>query len=137
VTARRVGVARGAALLTAAALLSACGPASSVASQQPVASAIGSQPVQSAMASALASALASPVTGVIVDVQATGLDQVSGFTLLVRGQRVAFQLGPLENATEFPAGHLKEHQATSEPIRVYFREAGSGLVVYRIEDAGS
>ena len=45
-------------------------------------------------------------------------------------------LGTLDNATEFPPGHLKEHQASADPVLVFFREENGKLVVYHIEDAG-
>lgn len=79
---------------------------------------------------------ASPVDGVIVAVDASSLSDVRGFTLLLAGgSTVAFKLGALENPTDFPPGHLKEHQATSEPIRVFFRVEGGVPVAYRLADA--
>jgi hypothetical protein len=81
---------------------------------------------------------ASPVEGVIVAVDAASLSDVRGFTLrLAGGSTIAFTLGQLENPTEFPPGHLKEHQATSEPVRVYFRIESGAPIAYRIEDASA
>jgi hypothetical protein len=81
--------------------------------------------------------LASPVTGVVIAVDSAGLSQVKGFTLrLSDGSEQAFVLGTLENGTEFPPGHLKEHAVSAAPVRVFFRAEGGDLVVYRIEDAG-
>ncbi|MBI3751105.1 MAG: hypothetical protein HY263_05550 [Chloroflexi bacterium] len=81
---------------------------------------------------------ASPVDGVIVAIDASGLSDVRGFTLrLVDGSTIAFRLGQLENPTQFPPGHLKEHQATSVAVRVYFTVGPEGPVVYRLEDAPS
>jgi hypothetical protein len=78
----------------------------------------------------------SPVEGVIVEVTSTGLGQVERFTLrLADGTRIVLHMGVLENPAEFPPGHLAEHQATSEPIRAYFRDEDEGPTVYRIEDA--
>jgi hypothetical protein len=79
----------------------------------------------------------SPVDGVVTLVRATGLTDVQGFSLRpsAGGPNLDFTLGPLENATQFPPGHLKEHQATGTPIRVYFTNAGGKLLVYRLEDA--
>ena len=80
---------------------------------------------------------ASPVVGVLVAVDATNLSDVRGFTLrLVGGQTIAFRLGQLENPTDFPPGHLKEHLATSSPVRVFFVDDAGTPVVYRLEDAG-
>ena len=69
---------------------------------------------------------------------AAGLDDIRGFDLRPTGSPFAFSfvLGILENPTEFPPGHLAEHQATSSPVRVYFRREADGRhVVYRLEDA--
>lgn len=78
----------------------------------------------------------SPVDGIVIAVDAASLTDVRGFTLRTpSGFSFEFKLGPLENATEFSPGHLKEHQASSEPIRVWFRMEGAERVAYRIEDA--
>lgn len=79
----------------------------------------------------------SPVDGVVIEVTATGLTDVKSFRLRPYGYPadLDFNLGPLENATEFSPGHLKEHQATGTPVRVYFTLAGGQRVVYRLEDA--
>lgn len=79
----------------------------------------------------------SPVAGVVIAVDARGLNDVRGFTLRTNtGEIVEFELGELENGDEFPPGHLTEHQAAAAPVLVFFREEGSRLVVHRIEDAG-
>ena len=83
-------------------------------------------------------ALDSPVTGVLTHLDTAGLAAVSGFTLrLDDGRSVAFKIGVLENGDQFPPGHLGEHLASADPVRVFFRLVGSDLVVYRIEDAGA
>ena len=77
------------------------------------------------------------VEGVVVAVDSTGLTDVRGFTLrAVGGDTMAFRLGELENATEFPPGHLTEHQATAAPIRVWYRMEGDERYAVRLEDAG-
>lgn len=81
--------------------------------------------------------VASPVDGVVTSVDAAGLTDVRGFTLSNGGFSFAFRLGALENATEFPPAHLAEHQATSSPVRVWFRLEGGVRVAYRLEDAGA
>ncbi|HSL97303.1 MAG TPA: hypothetical protein VK831_01905, partial [Candidatus Deferrimicrobiaceae bacterium] len=79
----------------------------------------------------------SPVTGVVIAVDSAGLADVRSFTLRTdSGFAYQFEIGALENATEFPLGHLGEHLATSEPVRVWFRDDAQGRVAYRIEDAG-
>lgn len=79
---------------------------------------------------------ASPVDGVIISVDASSLSDVRGFTLLTpSGERIAFTLGTLENPTEFPPGHLAEHEATSVAVRVSFRVENGVPIVYRLADA--
>lgn len=79
----------------------------------------------------------SPVVGVVLEVNASSLSDVAAFTLRADdGRSWEFELGPLENATEFPPAHLHEHQVTSTPVRVFFRSEPSRLVAFRIEDAG-
>jgi hypothetical protein len=80
--------------------------------------------------------LTSPVTGVLVKIDAQGLTKVRGFTLRTDGgAEIPFTIGTLENGAEFPPGHLAEHMSTSSPVRVFFREEAGTPVVYRIEDA--
>ena len=82
--------------------------------------------------------VSSPVHGVIIAVDSAGLGDVRGFTLRPSSGpfAFAFELGTLENPTEFPPGHLAEHLASSQPVRVYFRRAeDGGHIVYRLEDA--
>jgi hypothetical protein len=77
----------------------------------------------------------SPIDGVVTSVDVVSLTDVRGFTLQAGGSSIEFKLGVLENATSFSPSHLKEHQASSEPIRVWFRMEGAERVAYRIEDA--
>src|SRR5258705_10641849 len=52
----------------------------------------------------------SPVEGVVVSVDASGLADVRGFLLRVSGGfAFDFRLGPLENTTELPPFHPSEH----------------------------
>lgn len=87
---------------------------------------------------AAAADVSSPATGVVVAVDSSGLEDVAGFTLrTMDGVVVDIAIdGPLENAAEFPLGHLGEHAATAEPVRVWFRRSGDLQVATRIEDAG-
>ena len=67
-----------------------------------------------------------------------GLDRVNGFDLRTIDQgTLAFTLGDLENGAEFPPGHLVEHQATAQPVRVWYRTEGGDRVAVRLEDAPS
>jgi hypothetical protein len=78
------------------------------------------------------------VDGVIVGVEAQALDRVTGFTLRTAdGASVVFVIGDLENGAEFPPGHLVEHQATAQPVRVWYRTEGDEKVAVRLEDAPS
>jgi hypothetical protein len=78
----------------------------------------------------------SPIEGVVTNVASGGLNEVSSFDLRTDdGRTYTFTIGELENAVEFPPGHLREHMATSSPVRVFFEAVGAELVVNRIEDA--
>jgi hypothetical protein len=79
---------------------------------------------------------AATVVGVITHVDQQSLDAVSGLTLRTSdGQTLEFAVGKLENAAEFPPGHLATHQATAQPVRIWYRMEGSERVAYRIADA--
>ena len=79
----------------------------------------------------------SPVAGVITSIDSQGVDKVRGFTLRTRsGVDLTFVIGQLDNGVEFPPGHLAEHQASLEPVLVYFKVEDGKLVVYHLEDAG-
>jgi hypothetical protein len=76
------------------------------------------------------------VTGVVVAVDAVSLGDVRGFTLRrPGGELLEFSLRALENGTQFAPGHLAEHQATAEPVRVVFRMEDDERLALRIEDA--
>jgi hypothetical protein len=81
----------------------------------------------------------SPVDGLVLSVDSSGLTQVHGFTLrTTAGDVLHFAVGNLENPTQFPPGHLAEHQANALPVRVYYVPGPEGaLLVYRLEDAVS
>ncbi|MFL5684729.1 MAG: hypothetical protein ACJ77D_01620 [Chloroflexota bacterium] len=77
------------------------------------------------------------MTGVVVQVDGSGgLGNVNGFVLRQPGGELAeFSLRELRNGTQFPPGHLAEHQATAAPIRVWFRIDGDERLALRLEDA--
>jgi hypothetical protein len=78
----------------------------------------------------------SPIVGLVISVDAAGLDQVKGFTLrAANGQDLTFVIGKLENAADFAPGHLTEHMTAADPVLVYFRPENGQLVVYRLDDA--
>ena len=79
---------------------------------------------------------AATMVGVITHIDQQSLDVVNGLTLRTTdGRTVDFVVGPLENAAEFPPGHLATHQATGQPVRIWYRMQGSERVAYRIADA--
>jgi hypothetical protein len=101
------------------AVLAGCGPAATPLAQ-------GGLPIPS-----------SPVDGVVLTIDSSGLSDVHGFTLRTSsGEVLTFTLGTLEDPTAFPPGHLAEHQANALPVRVSFVAGSDGrLVVTRLEDA--
>jgi hypothetical protein len=82
------------------------------------------------------SANAPSVVGVIVGLESEGLSQVRAFDLRIDGGAIeAFRIGQLENAATLPPGHLAEHQATAQPVKVWYETEGDVKVAIRIEDA--
>ena len=80
---------------------------------------------------------ATEVVGVIVAVDSQGLGDVRGFTLRQEGgAQLDFVLHALENGAQFPPGHLAQHQATAERVRVWYRVDGNDRLALRLEDAG-
>jgi hypothetical protein len=76
------------------------------------------------------------IDGVIVAVDSAGLGSVRSFTLRrAGGETIEFRLDRLANATEFPPGHLAEHQASAEPVRVWSIEDGGAHYAIVLEDA--
>ncbi len=126
-SATAIALALVSALVSAAALAACGGPAPTPG----VLEASSLVPAESG----LPAAVGSPVTGRLTRIDAEGLTKVRGFTLrLDGGSEVAFTIGRLENGGEFPPGHLAEHMSSSSAVRVFFRDEGGALVVYRIED---
>jgi hypothetical protein len=79
---------------------------------------------------------AATVDGVVVAVDARSLTDVRSFAVRTGDGRVLlFGLAELANGTQFPPGHLAEHQATATPVRVWYRDDGSSLEALYLEDA--
>ncbi len=77
----------------------------------------------------------SSVDGVVVHVESTGLNKVTSFALRAADGAIhEFKLDRLENRAEFPPGHLTEHQANADPVRVYYTVEGDISYATRIED---
>jgi hypothetical protein len=78
----------------------------------------------------------SVATGIVVAVDSHGLGDVRGFTLREPGGNLLeFSLRALQNGTQFAPGHLAEHQATAQPVRVEYRMEGTERLAIRLDDA--
>lgn len=74
------------------------------------------------------------IDGVIIGVDSEGLDRVRGFTLrTAEGRALEFLVGTVYEG--FPPGHLVEHQATAQPVRVWYQVDGEARIAVRLEDA--
>jgi hypothetical protein len=74
--------------------------------------------------------------GIVVGIDSHGLGDVRSFTLRTGdGETLTFGLAELQNGVEFPPGHLAEHQATAQPVKVLYRDEGGTLQALRLEDA--
>lgn len=71
--------------------------------------------------------------GIVVDVQGD-LTAVTGFTVLVEGDRVEFEPSP-DGDYAFPLGHLREHLRTGEPVLVGWEIVGDARVATFLDDA--
>jgi hypothetical protein len=75
-------------------------------------------------------------TGIVVAVEATSLSDVQGFSIRTPdGRTVDFRMGQIENAAQFPPGHLAEHKVSLVPVRVTYVAEDGGPVAVRLEDA--
>ncbi len=76
------------------------------------------------------------IEGVVLNVEGT-LGRVGAFTLRTpEGQMLRLEVGRLElDGQAFGADHLREHQATAQPVRATFTREGERRVVVRLEDA--
>lgn len=77
----------------------------------------------------------SATVGVVLSVVGTSPTEVTGFTLrLADGERMTFQIGALDLQGGFDANHLREHQATGDPVRVdYITDVDRRLAI-RLND---
>ena len=79
---------------------------------------------------------AEAVEGIVISVDSAGLTDVKGFELRATdGAVLAFSLERLDNGATFPPGHLVEHQASAQPVRVWFTSDGGVLYAIVLEDA--
>ncbi|HKG58033.1 MAG TPA: hypothetical protein VKA85_12365 [Candidatus Limnocylindrales bacterium] len=78
------------------------------------------------------------VDGIVVGVDATSLNDVSGFRLRTDdGRTVTFGLSELRDRVDFPPGHLSEHVASSVRVRVWYRDDGDRIEALWLEDAAA
>lgn len=76
------------------------------------------------------------IVGIVVQVESEGLTDVKGFSLRADSDNdMLFELSKLQNGAVFPPGHLTEHQASSQPIRVWFKTEGGINYALWLEDA--
>ena len=76
----------------------------------------------------------STLTGVITEVESSGLTEVEGFTLSVEGETYEILLDPNVNMG-FPPAHLNEHKTTGDPVKVDLAERSGKLYAVAIADA--
>lgn len=129
---RATGLAPGlGAWLVAGLLVAACGSGGPATPATPPAASPGTPPTATVTVT-----VASPVSGVVVRLESTGLTEVTGFRLRTDdGTELEFTMGVTENGVAFPPAHLAEHMASLSRVRVHFREAAGTRVVHRLEDA--
>jgi hypothetical protein len=111
-------------------LVAACGPVSSI-SPIPSPSAL---PTVAPSGSAIAVPV-SPVEGLVVAIEQTGLNEVQAFTIrTASGETLTFRIGDLDNGDVFPPSHLNAHQADAYPVLVTFHVEGDELVATHLDD---
>jgi hypothetical protein len=75
----------------------------------------------------------SEITGVVIDIDASSLDDVEGFTLRSEGRNYEILIDP-DVEYGFPLGHLAEHRSTADPVKVELEEREGELFARSIED---
>ncbi|MFN2526774.1 MAG: hypothetical protein ABR505_11025 [Actinomycetota bacterium] len=73
------------------------------------------------------------LTGVIVEIDARGLDDVRSFTLRSEGETYEILIDD-EIDYGFPLSHLNAHRAGADPVLVDLEERDGGLYALSIED---
>ncbi len=76
----------------------------------------------------------SELTGVITEVESSGLTEVESFTLSSEGETYEIFLAD-DIDLGFPPAHLNEHKTTGDPVLVKLEEHGDRLFALSIEDA--
>ena len=76
----------------------------------------------------------STITGVITEVDSSGLTEVKSFTLSVEGEIYKIFLAD-DIELGFPPAHLNEHKTTGDPVKVDLEERSGKLYATSIADA--
>ena len=74
------------------------------------------------------------ITGVIVDINSAGLDDVRSFELKAGDDHYEIFIDP-ERDYGFPLSHLNEHRMTGDPVRVDLEDRDGDLYALAIDDA--
>lgn len=74
------------------------------------------------------------VTGVVVEIQSEGLEDVRSFTLRSEGETYEILIDT-EIDYGFPLSHLNAHRASADPVVVDLDERDGALYALTIEDA--
>ncbi|MGH2354948.1 MAG: hypothetical protein ACRDJN_25335, partial [Chloroflexota bacterium] len=70
--------------------------------------------------------------GLVTNVVARDIGHAESITVRAAdGREARFQVDP---AVEWTPGHLREHMTFGEPVTVYYRQEGSGLLAVRVTD---
>jgi hypothetical protein len=85
-----------------------------------------------------AAAQTETVRGVLIDVQARGLQQLDSFTVRTDdGQELTFTPAPNFNqgaSHVMTPGHMRQHMALADPVTVTYRDEGGRLVALSATD---
>ncbi len=74
------------------------------------------------------------LTGIVSDVEATSLVDVTSFTLRAEGEIYEIAIDP-EITYSFPPQHLRSHAISSEPVKVEIEDRDGVLTALTLEDA--
>ena len=76
----------------------------------------------------------SEVSGVVVEVESSGLTEVESFMLRSEDRTYEFLVTD-ETDLAFPPAHLNEHRVSGEPVAVVFEQKDDGLYALSVDDA--
>ncbi|MDQ4142125.1 MAG: hypothetical protein M3198_00010 [Actinomycetota bacterium] len=76
----------------------------------------------------------SEITGVVTQVESSGLTEVESFTVRDDDTTYDIRIDP-ETDLGFPPAHLNEHRVSGQPVTVEVEDRGGDLYAVSIEDA--